>query len=122
VRFDIAITDTAGGKSVTKNLSVTVSDSNGNGSIRSMGNLPTGSGIPLNVDVRNVVWVSDSAVRASVNVEYYAYVPDAKPQPGGVTATSNSVFQDGRRMQILQAADPTSDRRTTIEVTAAILK
>ena len=123
VRFDITITDTAGGTPVTKTLSVTVSDSNGNGSIRSMGTgTTTNNPIPLNIDVRNVVWQSDSVVRASVNVEYQAYIADAKPQPGMVTATANSVFQDGRRTQILQAADPTSDRRTTIEVTATILK
>ena len=121
VRFDITITDSAGGKPVTKNLSVTVSDSNGNGSIRNLGTLPTGN-YPLNVDVRNVIWHSDTVVRASVNIEYQPYLPDAKPQPGLVTATANSVFQDGRRTQILQAAESTSDRRTTIEVTATILK
>ena len=122
VRFDITITDTAGGKPVTKALSVTVSNYSGTGSIRSTGVRPDGTPVPLNVDVRNVTWHSDTVVRASVNVEYQAYIPDAKPQPGLMTASSNSVFEDGRRTQILQTADPTSDRRTTIEVTATILK
>lgn len=122
VKFDITITDTAGGKAVTKSLSITVSNYNGTGSIRSTGARPDGSPVPLNVDVRNVTWHSDTVVRASVNVEYQAYIPDAKPQPGMVTAVANSVFEDGRRTQILQTADPTSDRRTTIEVTATILK
>jgi hypothetical protein len=122
VRFDITITDSAGGKPVTKSLSVTVSDANGNGSIRNSGTIPGSGNFPLNVDVRNVSWYSDTVVRASVNVEYQPYVPDAKPQPNLVTATANAVFQDGRKMQILQAADSTSDRRTTIEVTATILK
>ena len=122
VKFDITITDTAGGKPVTKALSVTVSNYSGTGSIRSTGVRPDGTPVPLNVDVRNVTWHSDTVVRASVNVEYQAYIPDAKPQPGLMTASSNSVFEDGRRTQILQTADPTSDRRTTIEVTATILK
>ena len=122
VRFDITITDTAGGKPITKALSVTVSNFSGTGSIRSTGVRPDGTPVPLNVDVRSVVWHSDTVVRASVNVEYQAYIPDAKPQPGMVTAVANSVFEDGRRTQILQTADPTSDRRTTIEVTATILK
>ena len=122
VRFDITITDSAGGKPVTKSLSVTVSDANGNGSIRNSGTIPGSGNFPLNVDVRSVSWYSDTVVRASVNVEYQPYVPDAKPQPNLVTATANAVFQDGRKMQILQAADSTSDRRTTIEVTATILK
>ena len=122
VRFDITITDTAGGKTVTKALSVTVSDVGGNGSIRSWGNLPVGNPVPLNVDVRQVAWFNDGTVRANVNVEYQAYIPDAKPQPGMVTATATTVFQDGRKTQILQAADPTSDRRTSIDVTATVLK
>jgi hypothetical protein len=122
VRFDITITDTAGGKPVTKALSVTVSNYSGTGSIRSTGVRSDGTPVPLNVDVRNVTWHSDTVVRASVNVEYQAYIPDAKPQPGMVTAVTNSVFEDGRRTQILQTADPTSDRRTTIEVTATVLK
>ena len=122
VKFDITITDTSGGKPVTKALSVTVSNFSGTGSIRSTGVRPDGTPVPLNVDVRNVTWHSDTVVRASVNVEYQAYIPDAKPQPGLMTASSNSVFEDGRRTQILQTADPTSDRRTTIEVTATILK
>jgi hypothetical protein len=122
VRFDITITDTAGGKPVIKSLSVTVSNYSGTGSIRSTGVRPDGLPVPLNVDIRNVTWHSDTVVRASVNVEYQAYVPDAKPQPGLMTASSNSVFEDGRRTQILQTADPTSDRRTTVEVTATILK
>ena len=122
VKFDITITDTAGGKPVTKALSVTVSNFSGTGSIRSTGVRPDGLPVPLNVDIRNVTWHSDTVVRASVNVEYQAYVPDAKPQPGLMTASSNSVFEDGRRTQILQTADPTSDRRTTVEVTATILK
>jgi hypothetical protein len=122
VKFDITITDTAGGKPIVKALSVTVSDFGGNGSIRSTGVRADGTPVPLNVDVRNVIGHSDSVVRASVNVEYQAYIPDAKPQPGLVTAVANSVFEDGRRTQILQTADPTSDRRTTIEVTATILK
>jgi hypothetical protein len=122
VRFDITITDTAGGKPVTKALSVTVSNYSGTGSIRSTGVRSDGTPVPLNVDVRNVTWHSDTVVRASVNVEYQAYIPDAKPQPGMVTAVTNSVFEDGRKTQILQTADPTSDRRTTIEVTATVLK
>ena len=122
VRFDITITDTAGGKPITKALSVTVSNYSGTGSIRSTGVRSDGTPVPLNVDVRNVTWHSDTVVRASVNVEYQAYIPDAKPQPGMVTAVTNSVFEDGRKTQILQTADPTSDRRTTIEVTATVLK
>lgn len=139
VRFDVTITDTGGAKPVTKTLSLTVTPGNSSASIRSSarttpegpGTLQLGTGpvvigppttVSLNVDVRGVSWVESNAVRASVTVEYQPYVPDAKVQPGVVTASATSAFFDGRRTQILSTADPISDRKTTIEVTATILK
>jgi hypothetical protein len=47
---------------------------------------------------------------------------DSKVKLGAITAGSMSVFYDGRRTQLLVASDPISDRRTTIEVTATLLK
>lgn len=142
VRFDVTITDTGGPKPVTKTLSLTVSSSNSNGSVRSTAKMPgvdpnmpfvqapgpdgkpiTLMSVPLNVDVRGVTWVDTSnAVRATVTIEYQPYIPEAKSQPGMITASSTSLFYDGRRTQILVSSDPISDRKTTIEVTATILK
>ena len=142
LRFDITITDTGGPKPVTKSMSLTVSSGNNAGSIRNNARMPGGEtmtvvttdpgkqptsinqmmNFPLNVDVRAVNWVDDNAVRASVSVEYQPYVPDAKSQPGVIVASATTLFYDGRKTQILQASDPVSDRRTTIEVTATILK
>lgn len=142
VRFDITITDIGGPKPVTKVVSLTVSDNGGSGSIRNMARMPgapyafqagpdspvpapvPGSGpgsFPLNVDVRAVT-PDDAGVRATVIIEYQPYVPDAKIQPGVINASSMALFVDGARTQILQASDPLTDRRTTIEVTATILK
>jgi|SoiMethySBSTD1v2_1073268.scaffolds.fasta_scaffold00538_22 hypothetical protein len=133
VRFEIAITDTGGPKPVTKVVSVTVADNGASGSIRSIGRLdgqivPATPGIvtpgsfPLNLDVRGVTGYDDGSVRASVNVEYQPYVADAKTQPGAITASATAVFQDGRKVQILQSTDPLTDRRTMVDVTATILK
>jgi hypothetical protein len=133
IRFDVTITDTGGAKPVTKTLSLTVGNYNNNGSIRSVAQIPgtTPNGgnpfspqtsIPLNVDVRNVTSVDNNSVRASVLIEYQPYVPEAKSQPGGITASAQTIFFDGRRTQILVTSDPISDRKTTIEVTATILK
>jgi hypothetical protein len=44
------------------------------------------------------------------------------PKPAQVRANATSVFESGKKMVVLQAADPASDRRTTIEVTATVLK
>jgi hypothetical protein len=129
VRFDVTITDTGGAKPVTKTLSLTIGSSNNNGSVRQTSQAPNPAGNPgppmipisLNVDVRNVNWL-ENGIRATVVIEYQPYLPDAKTQPGMVTANATSVFVDGRRMQILSTSDPVSDRKTTIEVTATVLK
>ncbi len=133
VRFDVTITDTGSGKPVTKALSLTIMPGNNSASIRNSARIPgmvtsddgqraVPASVVLNVDVRAVSSVETNAVRANVSVEYQPYVPEAKSQPGVITASATSVFYDGRRTQILQAADPVSDRRTTVEVTATILK
>jgi hypothetical protein len=133
VRFDVTITDTGGAKPVTKTLSLTIWAGNSNGSIRNNAQVPNPVGpqgaqpwnptigIPLNVDVRNVSMV-ETGIRASVGVEYQPYVPEAKTQPGMVATNATTVFIDGRKTQILVTADPISDRKTTIEVTATVLK
>ena len=127
VRFDVTITDTGGPKPVTKTLSLTIGSSNNNGSVRQTSQAPNPNPGPptipisLNVDVRNVNWL-ENGIRATVVIEYQPYLPDAKAQPGMVTANATSVFVDGRRMQILATSDPVSDRKTTIEVTATVLK
>ncbi len=131
----MTITDTGGPKPVTKTLSLTVGNNNNSGSIRSVAQVSSPSAtpnvnpfvgpptsIPLNVDIRSVTWVDNNAVRANVLIEYQPYVPEAKSQPGGITASAQTVFFDGRKTQILVTSDPVSDRKTTIEVTATILK
>ena len=111
-------------------MSLTIGSFNNNASIRNVALVPNNSGvtgpaqlsIPLNVDVRGVTWMDNNAVRANVIVEYQPYMPEAKSQPGTIQASAQTVFYDGRRTQILMAADPVSDRKTTIDVTATILK
>ena len=133
VRFDVTITDTGGVKPVTKTLSLTVGSNNNSGSIRNIARVPASTpppgtdlsmvgAVPLNVDVSRVTWVEENGVRASVTVVYQPYIPEAKSQPGEIQASAQTIFYDGRRTQIMVAADPISDRKTTIEVTATILK
>ena len=131
-RFDITITDTGIGKPITKIVSLNVS-TGGSGSIRSTGVIsgpetanPTllqvGKPVPLNVDVKNVNAMANNQIRAQVVVEYQPYIENAPRQPSLITASSITEFANGVKTLILQAADPMSDRRTTIEVTATILK
>jgi hypothetical protein len=148
IRFDIAITDTGANAPVTKTVTLNVSQG-GLGSIRSSAPMPgapvtfpktvttraadgktesttqtINQTISLNVDVNSPTVYEDGAIRAMVVIEYQPYVtPSAgRPQPAVVRANSTSVFENGKKMVLLQAADPLSDRRTTIEVTATIVK
>ena len=129
IRFDVTITDTGGAKPVTKTLSLTIWAFNNNGSVRNTAQVPSTPpaqqpvwNVPLNVDVRGVTLVENNGIRATVAVEYQPYVPEAKAWPGMITTNATTVFSDGRKTQILVTADPISDRKTTIEVTATILK
>ena len=128
VRFDVTISDSGGAQPVTKTMSLTIGSTNNNGSVRQTSQAPNPTPGPptipiaLNVDVRNVIWLDNNGVRATVAVEYQPYLPDAKAQPGMVIANATTMFFDGRRTQLLVTSDPVSDRKTTIEVTATILK
>ena len=116
VRFEIVITETGIAKPSTKTVSLTVNDGGGSGSVRN-GAPNTAS---LNVDVRGVQAFEGGAVRAAIGVEYQPW--DTSTQLSSIQSSITSMFQDGRRMQILQTADPLSDRRTTIDVTMTVLK
>jgi len=128
-RFDITITDTAGGKPITKTVSLNVS-TGGSGSIRSTGMIPGpdpktpigSTPVPLNVDVKAVTAMANGRIRAQVVVEYQPYVENVPRLPSLLTASSITEFPNGVKTLIMQAADPMSDRRTTIEVTATMLR
>ena len=151
IRFDISIADSGTGAPTTKVVTLNVVQG-GVGSIRSTAPMPgmpvslpktvttraadgkestttqaTTPTISLNVDVNGPTVFEDGAIRALVVIEYQPYVPapaTASPriQPAVVRANSTIVFENGKKMVLLQAADPLSDRRTTIEVTATILR
>jgi hypothetical protein len=151
IRFDISIVDSGTGLPTTKVVTLNVAQG-GMGSIRSTAPTPgmpvslprtvttrgadgkestttqaTTPTISLNVDVNMPTVFEDGAIRALVVIEYQPYVPapataSPRPQPAVVRANSMSVFENGKKMVLLQAADPLSDRRTTIEVTATILR
>ena len=150
IRFDIAIADSGVSAPISKAVTLNVSQG-GMGSIRSEASLPgtvvtlpktvttrtadgksevmtTQSPLPtisLNVDVSNPIIFEDGGIRAIVVIEYQPYAAGAtsvRTQGTVVRANSMSVFENGKKMVLLQAADPLTDRRTTIEVTATVVK
>jgi hypothetical protein len=78
----------------------------------------------LNVDVNVPTIYEDRGIRALVVIEYQPYMPRAAglPEPAVVRANSTVVLESGKKMTLLQASDPMTDRRTTIEITATVAR
>ena len=53
--------------------------------------------------------------------EYQPFWPEAKSLPSSVTAQVEAMFDAGKKTLVSQAADPLSDRKTTIEVTVTVV-
>ena len=133
LKFEIAIVDEGGGGPVTrKDVTVIARANNTVALVRSHGMLPPGHplstamrnqgiGIGLSVDAKGSVH-QDGRIQAHVAVEYQPFWPEAKSLPSSVTAQLEAMFDAGRKTLISQAADPLSDRKTTIEVTVTIVK
>jgi len=141
LRFDVSIVDEGGGAPVTrKNVTIIARGNNQTASVRSQGNLNAnhpitiamraqGVGIGLKVDVRGMhpsfmpsAALPSGKVAGRVAVEYQPYSPEMKSLPSSVTTQVDAIFDEGKKMVIAQAADPLSDRKTTIEVTVTVAK
>jgi len=115
VRFEIRIREEGGPQPITKTVSMT-------GTLYEMSLVRANQGQPnpLNVDAspRNI---RDGRVLTKLGIEYS---PQTPPRMSKLTVRQNiSVWlESGKPMVISQSADPLSDRRLTVEVTATILK
>jgi hypothetical protein len=130
IRFDIAITDDgAGAPAVRKNLVMMV-QGNGKASLRSQGIAPAATDTPgqvnvfLNVDVSVAGWGASepNKVRSRIMVEYQPYLTNVPVLPASVRAQVDVHLEQAKKVLIWQTADPISDRHSSIEVTATVLK
>jgi len=144
VRLDITINDqSGGGQPIKKSISMLIADQSG-GRVRSTGTLtqewvqpnmftpdgkplvsvrPVGE-VQLNVDA-NVFVLEEDRIRSSITLEYTP--GGSAPLPADTAVTRSPLNQSvtviltsGKPLVITQAADPLSDRRITVEVTATI--
>jgi hypothetical protein len=144
IKLEVAITDQAGpGESAKKVVSMIVGDRKAT-SIRSSATVPvsTRSGavespvvsfnyreVRINVDVQPVL-LKDNKISLNFGLEYMPQVsmnsksPAERPAEG--TASLNErlglILESGKPVVVSQAADPSSDRRITVELVATILK
>lgn len=129
IKIEVLITDQVGpGEAAKKTVSMLVGDRQNN-SIRTTAQIRNPAGgsrsVGINVDARPVISVKEpNKLQLSFGLEY-------SPKTGGESSEPNSSsltqrlslnLESGKPVVVSQAADPTSDRKITVEVTATILK
>lgn len=144
VKLDLIITDTYTGTPVKKTVSMLIMNGS-SGMIRTANRLATGSNVGLNVDAAVMIH-QGGLITVRVTFEYTpAQAPSiinpqnreqidairAQQAERGLSPTSQPaelheslsvVLQDGKPLLVSQSADPTTDRKVTVEVMATILK
>jgi hypothetical protein len=123
IRFDITAIDEGASQPLRKTMSLTLADQQ-SGSLRAAVQVPGVGEFPLNVDVTPVVQ-KNGKIRARITLDY-------RPGTGGdgklLTGTSSMrlafgiLLDNGQKVVAAQAADPMTDRRVSVEVTATVLK
>ena len=125
VRIDLTITDTYGGTPSKKTVTMLIANS-GNASIRTnMSRLESNAPV-LNIDGSVAVFPGNT-IRATLIFNYWPgrpqnAPPSTTPAPGEVNESGTVLLQDGKPLLISQSADPVTDRKVTVEVTATIVK
>jgi hypothetical protein len=142
IRIEVSITDQVGnGPAAKKVVSMIVGDRQ-NTSIRSSASVPvkaqTISGgvtvpsysyrnVTINVDARPaVLYKEPSKILVTFGLEYFPKpavgIEEMEPGMASINERLGLIFESGKTIMVSQAADPTSDRKITVEVTATILK
>jgi len=126
VKLDLAITDTYGGTPSKKTVSMLILPSQ-NGRIRTSNVLP-GSGfeVKLNVDA-HVSMAAPGYLTVMVTFEYtpaqvQSDATTTSLRPAQLNESLYVALQDGKPLIVSQSADPATDRRVTVELTATIQK
>jgi hypothetical protein len=126
VRLDLTITDTYTGTPTRKTVSMLVLMGE-SGMIRTSNRLPSGHVVGLNVDASLTAATSNGQMRARVTFEYTpAQTMEANtaraPGPAELHESLTVVVEDGKAIQISQSADPATDRKVTVELTATVVR
>jgi hypothetical protein len=126
IRFDITINDDGVGTAPVRKVVMLLVQGGGSASLRSQAEI-AGSRFArsLNVDIRLAPYIQTEGgrMRGRIAIEYQPAPAAAVDNSGpGIRAQVDAQFVDGKKLVLWQAADPGSERRTTVEVTATLLK
>jgi hypothetical protein len=135
IRFDIAISDEGGGITPVQKVVVLTVQGDGTGSLRSGGTgylsnaqIPGNRGdavrVDLNADVKLARYnvKEPNKIRARIAIDYQPFAPEWKSAPGRVRASVDVMLDSGKETSLWQTTDPVMGVRTTIKVTATVLK
>jgi glucose/arabinose dehydrogenase len=136
VRIEVSITDQMGANSPARKVVTIIAGDRQNTNVRSLASVPVKSGnspgtmmrdVTINVDARPTINQKEpNKINLSLGLEYFPKVQGSQEvMEAGMAQFSERlglVLESGKPMMISQAADPTSDRKITVEVTATILK
>jgi hypothetical protein len=118
VQIELTITEHQGGAAGEKRVvSMIVADA-AFGRIRSTAS----QDVKLNIDATPTLLDNDR-IALELTIEYIPVTPEgAARRPAGLLEMLTVILQNGKPLQISQAADPTIDRRITAEVRASVMK
>lgn len=136
VKIEVSITDQTGSGTPARKVVTMIAGDRQNTNIRSSASVPVkivGSNnynyrnVTINVDARPTISLKDpNKVLVTLGLEYLPRSAGGQEEmEAGMASLSERLgllLDSGKPMVISQAADPTSDRKITVEVTATILK
>lgn len=143
IKFEVVITDQTGSNPGAKKVVSMIVGDRQNTSIRSTASVPVksvmidnkGVSIPsysyrnvtINVDARPAIVLKEpNKIMVSFGLEYFpkSASPQEEMEPGMASLNERLavILESGKPLIVSQAADPTSDRKITVEVTATILR
>jgi hypothetical protein len=134
VRVDLVITDTFGTSPAKKTVTMLLLDGR-RGSIRSSQSLPvvdmsgkvSYTSIGIDLDATPAIR-SDGRVELALNASYTPNRTDIAPGgnaaqfPASINESMTTLLLDGKPTLLSQSADPQSDRKVTLEVTATVVR
>jgi hypothetical protein len=134
VKVDLTITDTFGAGTTKKTVTLLVADG-WSGRVRSsnevmvqLGGASMARPITINVDCTPIV--RDNRIQLNLTIEYVPELSSNNPvangprdsKPSTVNESLTVLVNDGKPTLLTQSADPATDRRVTVEVTATVVK
>jgi len=136
IKIEVSITDQTGSGAPAKKVVTMIAADRQPTNIRSNANVAVKSPangsvsmrqVVINVDARPAILAKEpTKVLVNLGLEYLprGIAPGEEIDPGSASFTERLglILESGKPLMISQAADPTSDRKITVEVTATILK